>query len=134
MRRVLTAAVAGLAIGSVGLAGEPAWAEGDDIAAAGLAGFALGVAFPFVNGYDYHRSGYWYGRDRRHLRYPVAYYKWYGPAGGYVYVGPNWQQWYQNRTAVYAAPAYFVVPPKRFIYFPPVPQHFAPGGQAPAPR
>jgi len=117
--RMLAAAV-GLALAF----GHPPAAKAESgVAAAGFAGFALGALFPFAHGYQYHPTGHWYVRDTSGYRYPVAYYKWYPPAQGYIYVGPNWRTWYQNRDAVYAAPPYFVVPPKRYIYLPPVPHY-----------
>ncbi len=129
MRRMIAVAVAALAVGGMAVSGGPARADNDGVVAAGFAGFALGVLFPFVNGYEYHQSGYWYVRDPRYLRYPVSYYKWYAPAGGYVYVGPNWEQWYHYREAVYAPPPYFTVPPRRYVYLPPVPDYY--GGAGP---
>jgi len=130
-KRYIAAAVAALAIGGTGFAADPARADGTGYdtgaVAAGVAGFAVGTAFPFVNGYQYHPSGYWYVQDPRYARYPVSYYRWYAPAQGYIYVGPNWRTWNQHRDAVYAAPPYFVVPPKRYVHYPPVPYFYGPG-------
>lgn len=125
MNRILVTAAAALIAGGTGLASQPAKADGGAIVAAGLAGFALGALFPFAHGYQYHPTGYWYVRDTGAYRYPVSYYRWYAPARGYIYVGPNWRHWYQYRDAVYAPPPYFVVPPKRYIYYPPVPRYGA---------
>ena len=121
-RHVLMAAAAAGIAAALSPLSAPAKAE-TGVAAAGFAGFALGALFPFAHGYQYHPTGHWYVRDTSGYRYPVAYYKWYPPAQGYIYVGPNWRYWYQNRNAVYAAPPYFVVPPKRYIYLPPVPHY-----------
>ncbi len=127
MKRILLAAAAALTIVSATGAPNTARAQNEGIVGAGLSGFALGVVFPFVNGYQFHPSGYWYVGDPRYFRYPVSYYKWYAPAQGYVYVGPNWRHWYQNREAVYAPQPYFVVPPKRYVYYPPVPYYYGSG-------
>ncbi|MEJ8574441.1 hypothetical protein [Microbaculum marinum] len=122
MKRILTTAVAVLAVGAAAGPVQTARADGG-VVAAGVAGLALGALFPFAYGYQYHPTGYWYVRDTSAYRYPVSYYRWYAPAGGYIYVGPNWRHWYQYRDAVYAPPPYFVVPPQRFVYYPPVPQY-----------
>ncbi|MCZ7596393.1 MAG: hypothetical protein M5U16_17095 [Hyphomicrobium sp.] len=87
----------------------------------GIAGFAIGTAFPFNANYAFSPTGYWYVNDPAHYRYPTAYYRWYPPAGGYIYVGPNWRYWYRNRNVVYAPTPYFVTPPRGYVYYPPIP-------------
>jgi len=134
MRRGVAFALAALALGA-GLSAAPAGVQAQDggVVRAGVAGFAVGMLFPFVTGYQYHPSGYWYVRDPRYARYPVSYYKWYAPAQGYIYVGPNWRLWRANRDAVYAAPPYFRVPPRRYVHYLPVPNYYGPGYGAPQP-
>ncbi len=130
-KRYVAAALAALVIAGTGFWPDSARADADRIdtgvVAAGVAGFAVGTAFPFINGYQYHPSGYWYVQDPRYARYPVSYYRWYAPAQGYIYVGPNWRTWSEYRDAVYAPPPYFVVPPKRYVHYPPVPNFYGPG-------
>ncbi len=131
---VLSGALAAvIALGGIAAAPEPARADGGAVAAAailgGVAGFALGAAFPFNAGYAYSPTGYWYVNDPAHYRYPTAYYRWYAPAGGYVYVGPNWRYWYQNRQVVYAPTPYFVTPPRGYVYYPPIPYGYGPNLQ-----
>jgi hypothetical protein len=104
----------------------PVRADGGAAVGAGIAGFVLGAAFPFVSGYAFHPTGYWYVTDPVNYRYPVSFYQWYAPAGGYIYVGPNWRTWYQYRDQPIPPPPYFAVPPKRFVYYPPVQYYYGP--------
>lgn len=131
MRHVLSVptaaglALATLAFGGAAVVPAPAGADGGAVAAAaiagGIAGFAIGAAFPFNANYAFSPTGYWYVNDPAHYRYPTAYYRWHPPAGGYIYVGPNWRYWYRNRNVVYAPTPYFVTPPRGYVYYPPIP-------------
>ncbi|MFN0263952.1 hypothetical protein ACKTEK_08760 [Tepidamorphus sp. 3E244] len=50
--------------------------------------YVVGTHFPFVSGYRYHPSGYWYVARRADCRYDARYYS-HRRGVGYVYVGPN---------------------------------------------
>ena len=73
--------------------------------------YVVGTHFPFVSGYRYHPSGYWYVASRSHCRYPAHYYR-YRTGVGYVYYGPN-HAYYRHHTVRHYQP----YKPRRHEYY-----------------
>ena len=62
--------------------------------------YVVGTHFPYVSGYRYHPSGYWYSANLSGCRYPARYYR-YQHNVGYIYVGPNHGYYRHHRVRNY---------------------------------
>ncbi|MCC0048816.1 MAG: hypothetical protein R3D43_09360 [Tepidamorphaceae bacterium] len=62
--------------------------------------YVVGTHFPYVSGYRYHPSGFWYSANLSGCRYPARYYR-YRHNVGYVYVGPNHGYYRHHRVRHY---------------------------------